>query len=187
VRNAEGHGRGERKVKVLAGLTSWSSGTPVLLFKKEAPAAVKEAIKLETKVRNLLASQKFAVLSTQERDHPYLNLVAFAEAGDLRTILFATTRATRKYENISFKSGVALLADNRSNEVSDIREAMAVTIIGAACEVPESQREELSRIYREKQPHMTEFLSAPSTALIKVDVESYILVSHFQDVSILNL
>lgn len=144
-----------------------------------------EASKLETDVRALLASQRFAVLSTQEKDHPYLNLVAFAETEDLRTMLFATTRATRKYGNISAKSGVALLVDNRSNEVADIREAMAVTIIGTACEASESLRERLDGVYLEKQPHMEEFLSAPSTALIKVDVESYILVSRFQNVTIL--
>lgn len=148
---------------------------------------MKEAIKLETDVRTLLASQRFAVLSTQEKDHPYMNLVAFAETGDLRTILFGTTRATRKYGNISAKSGVALLVDNRSNEVADIREAMAVTIIGSAWEVPASEREGLDRAYLGKQPHMKEFLSSPSTALIKVDVEYYLLVSRFQDVTILNL
>jgi nitroimidazol reductase NimA-like FMN-containing flavoprotein (pyridoxamine 5'-phosphate oxidase superfamily) len=143
---------------------------------------VNEAVKIETEVRTLLASQRFAVLSTQEKDHPYMNLVAFAETGDLRTILLATTRATRKYANITAKSGVALLVDNRSNEVADIREAIAVTVIGTACEVSESLRERLGRVYLEKQPHMKEFLSSPSTALIKVDVESYILVSSFQEV-----
>ncbi len=148
---------------------------------------MKEAIKLETEVRTLLASQKFAVLSTQEKDHPYVNLVAFTETSDLRTILFATTRATRKYGNISSNAGVALLVDNRSNEVADIREAMAVTIIGSSWEVPDSEREGLDRVYLAKQPHMKEFLSSPSTALIKVDVESYILVSRFQNVTILNL
>jgi len=148
---------------------------------------VNEATKIETEVRTLLASQRFAVLSTQEKDHPYMNLVAFAETGDLRTILFATTRATRKYGNIAAKSGVALLVDNRSNEVADIREAMAVTIVGTACEVSESLRKTLDRVYLEKQPHMKEFLSPPSTALIKVDVESYILVSRFQEVATLNL
>jgi len=147
---------------------------------------VKEAIKLESDVRTLLASQRFAVLSTQEKNHPYMNLVAFAETGDLRTILFATARATRKYGNISAKSGVALLVDNRSNEVADIREATAVTIIGTACEVSESLREKLERVYLEKQPHMEEFLSSTSTVLIKVDVESYIVVSRFQNVTTLN-
>jgi heme iron utilization protein len=148
---------------------------------------VNEAIKLETQVRTLLASQRFAVLSTQEEDHPYMNLVAFAETGDLRTVLFATTRATRKYGNIASKSGVALLVDNRSNEVADIREAMAVTVIGTACEVSESLGDQLHRVYLKKQPHMREFLSSPTTALIMVDVESYILVSRFQNVTTLNL
>lgn len=145
-----------------------------------------EAIKLETEVRTLLASQRFAALSTQEKDHPYMNLVAFAETSDLRTILFATTRATRKYGNIASKSGVALLVDNRFNEVADIREAVALTVIGSACEVSGSLRDQLDRVYLEKQPHMKEFLSSPSTALIMVDVESYILVSRFQNVTILN-
>ena len=148
---------------------------------------MKEAIKLEKEIRGLLATQRFAVLSTQEPDHPYLSLVAYAESGDLRTILFATTRATRKYQNILSHSGVALLVDNRSNEAADIREAVAVTIIGRAYEVPQSDREGLERIYLEKQPHMMEFLSAPLTAFIKVNVESYVLVSRFQEVAILNL
>jgi nitroimidazol reductase NimA-like FMN-containing flavoprotein (pyridoxamine 5'-phosphate oxidase superfamily) len=162
-------------------------GSRLLRTQKENPEAVEEGIVVETEVKNLLASQKFAVLSTQERDHPYLNLVAFAETADLQTILFATTRATRKYGNLSSKSGVALLVDNRSNNAADIREAMAVTIIGRAYEVPDLDRQLLDRVYLGKQPHMKQFLASPSTALVKVDVESYLLVSGFQNVSMLNL
>ena len=142
-----------------------------------------ETTETETRIRDLLGSQRFAVLSTQEQAHPYLSMVAFTETGDLRSILFATTRATRKYGNLSSKSGVALLIDNRSNEAADVSEAMAVTVIGTACEVSESGREALDRVYLEKQPHMKEFLSSPSTALIRVEVESYILVSRFQEVA----
>ena len=100
-----------------------------------------EATALEIEVRNLLESQKFAVLSTQEQNHPYLNLVAFAETGDLRTIIFATPRATRKFGNISSKAGVAMLVDNRSNDAADIQEATAVTIIGIAFEVSDPERQ----------------------------------------------
>jgi len=148
---------------------------------------VNEMIKLESEIKTLLASQRFAVLSTQEPHHPYLSLVAFAETADLRTIVFATTRATRKYGNISSTAGVALLVDNRSNEVSDINRAMAVTVIGTASEVSESRKEELDGVYLAKQPHMKEFLSSPSTALIRVDVDSYIRVSRFREVATLNL
>jgi hypothetical protein len=64
---------------------------------------------------------------------------------------------------------------------------MALTIIGIAGEVPDSKREGLDSVYLEKQPHMKEFLSSPSTALIKVDVETYLLVNRFQNVTILNI
>jgi heme iron utilization protein len=155
---------------------------------KEAAEAVIEAIEIEKQIRNLFTHQKFAVLSTQEEDNPYLNLVAFAETPDLQTILFATTRATRKFGNLSHKSGVALLVDNRSNDVADLREAVAVTVIGVASEVADSAaRGELERVYLEKHPHMKGFVCSPSTALVKVNVESYVLVTQFQNVSILDL
>jgi heme iron utilization protein len=157
-----------------------------LRFQQEAEEALEKSTTLEAEIRNLLNSQKFAVLSTQEPHRPYLNLVAFSETGDLRTILFATTRATRKYANIASKSGVALLVDNRSNNEADIREAIALTILGNACEVPQSQKEELERVYLQKQPQMKKFVSSPSTALIKIDVEAYIFVSRFENVTMLN-
>lgn len=148
---------------------------------------MQDTIRLEKEIKNLLISQKFAVLSTQESDHPYLSLVAFGETGDLRTILFATDRATRKYGNILSRSGVALLVDNRSNDTADIENALAVTIIGKAGEVPEPERKVLEKVYLEKQPNMRDFLSSQSTVFIKVDVESYFLVSRFQNVTILNM
>jgi len=148
---------------------------------------VTEAIDTETQIKSLLGSQKFAVLSTQEQGHPYLNLVAFTATNDLNTILFATTRATRKYGNLSRNSGVALLVDNRSNDVADLSDATAVTIIGIASEVSDLEREGLERIYLEKHPHMKEFLCSPATALVKVEAETYLLVSRFQNVTTLNL
>jgi heme iron utilization protein len=148
---------------------------------------MQEDIDLNMEVRNLLGSRKFAVLSTLEPDHPYPSLVAFAETFDLRAILFATSRATRKYGNITSRSGVALLVDDRSNDPSDILDATAVTIIGNAEEATGSERETLAMIYLEKQPRMKEFLFSPNTALIKVDVEYYIIVRRFQDVSVLKL
>jgi hypothetical protein len=62
-----------------------------------------------------------------------------------------------------------------------------VTIIGKAGEVANANRKEWERVYLEKQPHMEEFLHAPPTALIKVDIESFILVSCFQNVTILKI
>lgn len=142
---------------------------------------------LREDLKNLFRSQRFAVLATVERSHPYLNMVAFAETEDLTAVLFATTRGTRKYANILSESGVALLVDNRSNQEADIRQAIAVTIIGTASEVVQDRRGDLQRLYLGKHPHMKTFLDAQDTALIHIDVETYYMVSRFQNVTMLTL
>ncbi len=50
-------------------------------------------------IRTLFHNQKLAVLSTSLSGHPYTTLVGFAATEDLRRIIFATTRATRKFAN----------------------------------------------------------------------------------------
>ncbi len=142
---------------------------------------------LRNDLRNLFSSQGLAVLATLEDIHPYLSLVAFAATDDLKVILFATTRSTRKYANMVSKSGVALLADNRSNEAADLSDAVAVTIIGRSTEVLPGERGSLEEIYLAKLPHMKDFLAQATTALIRVDVETYYMVSQFQNVTELNL
>ena len=146
---------------------------------------MQEINQIEADIRNLMVSQRFAVLSTLEPHHPYVNLVAFAETGDLRTILFATQRATRKYQNIASHAGVSFLIDNRSNEATDIRQAIALTVLGFASEVPVPERQGLADVYLQKQPQMKDFLGLSDTSLIRVEVASYILVSRFQDVAML--
>ncbi|MGA8833084.1 MAG: pyridoxamine 5'-phosphate oxidase family protein [Desulfomonilaceae bacterium] len=144
-------------------------------------------IQLRKQLRDLFNSQKFGVLATLEQSHPYMNLVAFAETDDLKSIFFATTRTTRKYSNLSSKSGVAMLIDNRSNEVGDLRHAIAVTIIGTATELKGNERLDGERIYLAKHPHMKEFLASPTTALITLQIRNCYVVSRFQNVTVISL
>ena len=83
-------------------------------------------------IRDLVASQRLAVLSTEEQGQPYSNLMAFVSSEDLTFILFATTRSTRKYNNLRNEPRVSILIDNRRNEVIDFSEARAVTVLGKA-------------------------------------------------------
>jgi general stress protein 26 len=134
-------------------------------------------------LRELFATQRLAVLATQEEGgHPYANLMAFAVSDDLKTILLVTGRSTRKYANLRQNPHVALLIDNRSHQPSDIHEAMAVTVLGEAEEVSEAERDRLLHTYLVKHPHLEEFASSPSSALFRVDVNRYYLVRRFQHV-----
>jgi len=136
------------------------------------------------KVRELLTSQRLAVLCSDLAGTPYCNLVAFAATADLKTILFATTRASRKYRNLQKNSAVSLLIDNRSNDPADFHRAVAITVMGGA-DLNAPAEESLKTLFLEKHPHLEPFLASPTVSLIMIPVDSYILVERFQDVKIL--
>ena len=131
---------------------------------------------------DLLAAQKLAVLATQGDGKPYASLVAFAVTEDLRHMLFTTSRETRKYANLASNPSVALLIDNRSNTEADFEEAMAVTVIGKAKDAGPRERKRLLDVFLAKHPKLEKFASAPTTALIKVTVDKFIIISTFENV-----
>ena len=141
-----------------------------------------DAAEMREIVQNLLNTQRLAVLSTQMSGRPYSNLIAFAATEDMKDIVFATARATRKYANLTAEARVSLLIDNRSNQESDFGEASAVTVLGTAEEVLGPDRERYLQIYLKKHPYLEEFVTAPTCALIRVKVEKYIVVTQFQEV-----
>lgn len=142
---------------------------------------------VKERIRELFEKQKLAVLSTQREGQPYTTLVAFAASPDLEHLYFATTRATRKYANLSADSRVAMLMDNRSNEVADFRWAMAVTAVGRAEEVGDQERDGILDIYLAKHPHLHEFVKSPTCALLRVQVRTYYVVNRFQEVREIHL
>jgi len=137
---------------------------------------------LQNQLRTLFLSRRLAVLATQHEEKPYASLVAFAATNDLKTIIFATTRSTRKFAYISSNPDVALLIDNRTNEASDFRSAMAVTATGKAQEIIATKEKSFLQLYLAKHPYLKEFVSSPTCALLKVDVSTYYVVRRFQHV-----
>jgi nitroimidazol reductase NimA-like FMN-containing flavoprotein (pyridoxamine 5'-phosphate oxidase superfamily) len=130
-------------------------------------------------IKALFDAQPFAVLATHDGGQPYVSLMAFAATDDLKTLLFATERNTRKYANLVTNPRVALLVDNRSNQVSDTKEAVAVTALG---EMRESDKEQHLSIFLAKHPHLEPFIEPPSCALVEMRVTSYFVVEGLQGV-----
>lgn len=138
-------------------------------------------------IGKLLSTQKLAVMSSFGNKQPYASLVAFATTEDLKHIIFATTRSTRKYANILSESNVALLIDNRTNENKDFSHAIAATALGRAEEVKALERESCMEIYLRKHPYLEEFVSSPSCALMKITIRKYYIVNRFQNVQELHM
>ena len=136
----------------------------------------------ERRLKRLLKSGKLAVLATHRNGQPYCSLVAFSHTRDLKYLIFATCRSTRKYENLSADKRVSMLVDSRTNRESDFHKAEAVTITGKATEVSKGMRNEYLRTYLRKHPELKGFVSSPNCALLRLKVNKYYLVSRFQEV-----
>lgn len=143
---------------------------------------MKDRILLSDRLRQLFDEQKLAVLSTHHQGQPYASLVAFAATDDLKQIVFATPRATRKFSNITADARAAVLVDSRSNKVSDFRRSMAATAVGTVGQVRKTKVSRLIRLYLDKHPHLSDFVCSPSCAVLRLEVHCYYVVDRFQHV-----
>lgn len=130
----------------------------------------------------LFAQQLFAVLATVGERTPHLNIVSFAAADELGTILFATPRQTAKFANLQARPGVSLFVDNRSNRPRDLEQACGVEIAGRASETAGDAHGRYRELFLARFPELEEFVASAGTALVAVHVSRYDLVDRFQDV-----
>jgi hypothetical protein len=133
-------------------------------------------------LREMLEGQLLGVLGTHHDGEPYTSLVGFAATDDLRFLLFATGRATRKHANLVADSRASMLIDTRTNRPADFTEAAAATAVGVVEEVGESELAEFDRVFLEKLPHLQSFVASPSCVRLRLRVTAYMVVTHFQHV-----
>ena len=133
-------------------------------------------------LRDLLEQQPLAVLGTQNADGPYTSLVGFAATSDLRHLLFATGRSTRKHTNLVADARASMLVDNRRNEVADFTQAAAATALGVVEEVTASEGGDFEAVFLAKHPHLEGFVASPSCVKLRLRVARYVVVTSFQHV-----
>lgn len=138
--------------------------------------------KFRSRLAELVADQRLAVLSTQSGGQPYASLIAVAATEDLATYFFTTPRASRKFANLRDNPAVALLMENATNRPADFQHAMAVTITGTAEEIPPHVFDQFDAIFLARHPELESFVRAETTARIRISAASFYLVRHFQEV-----
>jgi len=131
-------------------------------------------------LKSLMREQKLAVLASFHDDEPYTNLVGFVASDDLKYIFFVTPVATRKYSYLTTFRKASMMIDNRSNDESDFRDAMAVNAAGNVMEVEKT--DDHKALYLRKHPYLQDFLLSTSSALMRMKVRSYIVASRFHNV-----
>ncbi|MBN1436386.1 MAG: pyridoxamine 5'-phosphate oxidase family protein [Sedimentisphaerales bacterium] len=129
----------------------------------------------------LCDTESLAVLCTHGPGGSYGSLVAFAATKDIKEIIFATSRGTRKYANIVAEGQVALLIDNRCKGAKEFNAITAATAVGKVREIAKTSEETHLKLYLQKHPNLAEFIAGADCALLAVTVEKYVVVNHFQE------
>jgi uncharacterized protein YhbP (UPF0306 family) len=134
-------------------------------------------------IRGLVEEEPFAVLCTQGEGQPYGSVVAFAFDPDLKSFVFATPRATRKFRLLSECDRVALVVDNRGKFPEDLMKVGAVTVTGTAQQLERGPvAGDWARLLLARHPYLKAFVDSPSTALFRVDTVHFLYVTRFQEV-----
>lgn len=139
---------------------------------------------LEAAIRELCEGESFAVLATQGSGQPYASLIGFATSEDLTHLVFATPKQTRKYALLEKENRVALLVDNRSSQPDSVNNLSALTIIGRG-KILSAQEDKYKwgELLTDKHPYLRDFLASSDTAVVAVEVDKYLYVQRFQEVS----
>ncbi len=142
-----------------------------------------ETQSIQESIKELCESQSFAVLATQGSGQPYTSLIGFFTSEDLKYLVFATPKETRKFSLLEGDNRVALMVDNRGLQPNSINHISALTITGNSRVL--SDKEEIKKwsgMLTEKHPYLNSFVKASSTAIVLVEVYRYFYVRRFQEV-----
>jgi len=139
---------------------------------------------VEEGIRGLCEGESFAVLATQGQGQPYASLIGFATSPDLKHLVFATPKQTRKYTLLEEDNRVALLVDNRASQPGSINHLSALTITGKGKILSEEEeRAHWGKLLTDKHPYLMDFVASDATAVVVVEVYRYFYVRRFQEVT----
>ncbi len=138
---------------------------------------------LVERIRRLVTNQPYGVLCTHGEDLAYGSLVAHAFSDDLRTAVFATPVATRKFRLLSEHDHVALVIDDRPEKQAKMMDVEAITATGKALKVAGGpDRDRYGRMLLVRHPQLKSFVASESSAIFRVEIIRFFHVSRFQEV-----
>lgn len=159
------------------------SDEPVLDPDDASTPAAFDGEELQGLIARLVGSQPYGVLCTHGGDHAYGSLIAFDFSEDLRTAVFATPRATRKYRLLSEHDRVALVVDDRGGHPGDMMRVSAITATGSAREITDAdEHARLAPRLIARHPQLKPFVEADTCALFEITILRVLHVTRFQEV-----
>ena len=138
------------------------------------------------KMKNFVRKKNICVLSTASGNKPYCSLMAYITDATCKEVYMVTHKNTTKFNNLQNNPWVSLLIDSR--ETQPRSNAQALTIGGVFVPlVDEGKKQKIRDKMLESFPHMKEFIHHPESELIRIKINSFLLLdgltqSHFMSI-----
>jgi len=135
------------------------------------------------KMTALVRKKNVCVLSTVSDNKPYCSLMAYITDDTCKEIYMVTHKNTTKFNNLQNNPSVSLLIDSR--ETQPRANAQALTIDGVFIPLTdEDKKQNIRGRMLESFPHMKNFLHHPESEIIRIKINSFLLLdglteSHF--------
>ena len=135
------------------------------------------------KMKALVRKKNICVLATVSGDKPYCSLMSYITDITCEEIYMVTHKNTTKFNNLQKNPSVSLLIDSRKTQPRS--KAQALTIDGVFIPLTdEDKKQNIRNRMLESFPHMKDFIHHPESELIRIKINSFLLLdglteSHF--------
>ena len=139
------------------------------------------------RMKALLRDKDLCVLATAAGGVPHCSLMAYVTNEDGTALYMATMKNTTKYANLSKNPRVSLLVDTRDDTAGTENSSPQALTVAGRCEVlgETGERARAHAALLDRHPSLQEVLEHPETAILRVHIESFLLLegprkAHFE-------
>ena len=127
------------------------------------------------RMQQIACDNNICVLATAKNNKPHCSLMAYVTDDHCREIYMVTHRSSQKYRNLTVNRSVSLLIDTRG--LGPREKTQALTVSGRFApivDIPE-KKIAMSRLIG-SHPHLERLLTNPEAEILRVKIESFLLL-----------
>ena len=128
---------------------------------------------LATSIHSFLECQVQCVLATMCDGRPYQHMMAYAFDASLQAIYVASLRDTEKVSNMLRAPAVSLFWDNRTGNIQDHTEGLALTGTGQAELLDSEERDAAFHALLLRNPTLAGLLNTVGVAIFAIRISRY--------------
>jgi nitroimidazol reductase NimA-like FMN-containing flavoprotein (pyridoxamine 5'-phosphate oxidase superfamily) len=147
---------------------------------------IKGCFTMIEKIKELVRKKNFCVLSTASNDKPYCSLMTYIADKACKEIYMVTHKNTTKFNNLQKNPSVSLLIDSRETQPRSDAQALTIDGIFIAL-VNESKKQKIRKRMIEKFPHLKNFIFHPEAELIRIKINSFLLLKGLTESNFVSL